>query len=83
MQYITSTDARNSLSKAIDMARREPVIVQKQGRDAAVILSPEDFDRITRDNIEDFLEFCDMIGKRAESSGLTEKKLTDLLKSKD
>lgn len=81
MQYVSSTDARNSLSKAIDMARREPVMVQKQGRDVAVILSPEDFARITRDNIEEFLQFCERIGQRAEAAGLTEEKLQDLLKN--
>ena len=80
MQYVSSTDARNSLSKAIDMAQRQPIMVQKQGRDVAVILSPEDFTRITSDNIEDFLMFCENIGKRAQAKGLTPKKLAALLK---
>ncbi len=83
MQYVSSTDARNSLSKAIDMAQRQPVMVQKQGRDVAVILSPEDFSRITRDNIEEFLAFCETIGRRAQAKGLTEEKLAKLLNDAD
>jgi len=83
MQYVSSTDARNNLSKAIDMAQRQPVMVQKQGRDVAVILSPEDFARITQDNIEEFLAFCDAIGRRAQAQGMTEEKLAALLNSDD
>jgi len=80
MQYVSSTDVRNHLSKAMEMAQREPVMVQKQGRDVAVILSAQDFSRISRDNIEDFLAFSAEVGKKAQKKGLTAEKLQQLLK---
>ena len=83
MQHISSTDARNGLAKAILLAQREPVVIQKQGHDVAVILSPQDFERMTSDNIEDFLALCNLIGQKAVSAGLTEDKLTILLKDED
>jgi PHD/YefM family antitoxin component YafN of YafNO toxin-antitoxin module len=79
MQYVSSTDVRNYLSKAMEMALREPVMVQKQGRDMAVILSAQDFARITRDNIEDFLAFSESVGLKAQKKGLTPAKLKKLL----
>jgi prevent-host-death family protein len=83
MQYVSSTDARNNMTKAIDMAQREPVVVQKQGRDVAVILSPQDFARITQDNLEDFFTFCKTIGRKAKAKGLTEAKLDAMLNDAD
>lgn len=79
MQYVSATDARNSLSKAIDMAQREPVTIQKQGREVAVVLSPQDFARITEDNRQEFLAFCDRVGQKAVAAGLDELKLAGLL----
>lgn len=81
MQYVSSTDVRNHLSKAIDMAQREPVMVQKQGRDMAVILSAHDFARITRDNIEDFLSFSAEVGRKAQKKGLSAAKLQEILEN--
>lgn len=79
MHYVSSTDARNSLSKALEMAQRGAVTIQKQGRDVAVILSPQDFARITHDNTQDFLAFCGLIGARAKAQGLDETQLSTLL----
>ena len=79
MQHISSTEARNNLSKVIDLAQREPLVVQKQGRDVAVILSAQDFARITQDNIESFIAFSEMVGHKAMSKGLTDATLNQLL----
>ena len=67
----------------LDMVQREPVTIQKQGRDVAVMLSPDDFARITQDNVEEFLVFCDEIGRRAETEGLTEEELAEILSEND
>jgi prevent-host-death family protein len=42
MNY-TATDAKNRFGEVLEKARGEPVHVQKNGRDVAVILSPEEF----------------------------------------
>lgn len=81
MQYFSSTDARTNISKAIMIAQREPVFIQKQGKDVAVIISTDDYNKITQDNIDDFLIFCRLVGTRAKKLGLTQAKLNKLLKS--
>src|SRR4051794_24843613 len=45
MSAITATDAKNRFGQVLEMGRAEPVHVQKNGRDVAVVLSPEEFQR--------------------------------------
>lgn len=47
MKTLTATDAKNHFGEMIDMAQAEPVRVQRQGRDVAVVLSPEEFRRLS------------------------------------
>lgn len=47
MKTIAATDAKNRFGELIDMAQSEPVRVQRQGRDAAVVLSPDEFRRLS------------------------------------
>jgi antitoxin Phd len=47
MKTITATDAKNRFGQLIDMAQFEPVRVQRQGRDVAIVLSPEEFRRLS------------------------------------
>ncbi len=42
---VTATNAKNRFGELLEAARREPVHVQKNGRDVAVVLSPEEFQR--------------------------------------
>lgn len=83
MQYISATDAKKTLGSVIARAQREPIVIQKQNRDAAVIISPEDYKRLTRLNIEEFQQFREKIALQAAAQGLTEEKLDDILSSDD
>jgi antitoxin Phd len=47
MKTIAATDAKNRFGELIDMAQSGPVRVQRQGRDVAVVLSPEEFRRLS------------------------------------
>jgi prevent-host-death family protein len=47
MSTITATDAKNRFGQVLEMARTEPVRVQKNGRDVAVVLSPEEYQRLS------------------------------------
>jgi prevent-host-death family protein len=47
MKTIAATDAKNRFGELIDMVQAEPVRVQRQGRDVAVVLSPEEFRRLS------------------------------------
>jgi prevent-host-death family protein len=79
MQFISATEAKQTFAAVIDKAQREPVTIQKQNRNVAVIMSMEDYLRITRINIQDFQEFRENIGHKAQERGLTEDKLNELL----
>ena len=46
MKTFTATDAKNRFGELIDMAQAEPVRVQRQGRDVAIVMSPEEFRRM-------------------------------------
>ncbi|WP_413171067.1 type II toxin-antitoxin system Phd/YefM family antitoxin [Anabaena azotica] len=79
MQFVSDTEAQQALSTIIDKAQREPVTIRQQNRDIAVIMSIEDYQRITRINIQEFQQFRQNIGHKAQERGLTEDKLNELL----
>jgi prevent-host-death family protein len=41
MRYGLATDAKQRLAALLDAAQREPVMIRRQNRDVAVILSPQ------------------------------------------
>ncbi|MGV8954567.1 MAG: type II toxin-antitoxin system Phd/YefM family antitoxin [Cypionkella sp.] len=43
MANITATDAKNRFGQVLEMAQAEPVRIQKNGRDVAIVLSPEQY----------------------------------------
>ena len=46
MYVIKASDAKNKFGELLDKAQAEPVRIQKNGRDVAVVLSPEEFQRL-------------------------------------
>lgn len=79
MQYVSSTDARNNFSEMIARARREPIVVRKKGRDAVVMISPEDYQKIRHQNVQDFHRLCEEISHSAAKAGLTPNALDAIL----
>lgn len=79
METISSSEARNNLSAMLEKAQHAPVAIQKQGRNAAVLLSYEAFERLTNAHREAFQAICDDIGAKAETRGLTEATLMQIL----
>ena len=79
MRVVSATDAKQRLAAVLDAAQREPVVIRRQNRDVAVVISVEDYERLRGANIEAFLQLSDKIGREAAARGLTEKKLAKLL----
>ena len=48
MTTVTSTEAKNHFGKFLDSAQQEPVIVEKNGRKAAVLISISTFEEMER-----------------------------------
>ena len=79
MQYVTATEAKQRLAAVLDAAQREPVMIKRQNREVAVVLSPREYERLRGMNISEFEQFCDKVGKDAANRGLTEQKLAEIL----
>ena len=83
MRKVAATEAKNRLGAILDEAQREPIVIQKQDRDVAVILSMADFNRIRASNVDAFLEASKALAAEAKAKGLTAKKLASLLADED
>jgi len=65
MTSATSTEVKNRFGEFIEKARREPVSVEKNGRKFVVIISDEEYERLTA--LED--AYWIARAKAAEESG--------------
>lgn len=79
MKTIPATQAKNRLGAVLDAAQREPVVIRRQDRDVAVILSMADYERMRSANIRAVLELRDEVAAEAAAAGLTEERLAQLL----
>jgi prevent-host-death family protein len=83
VKKITATDAKNRLGAVLDDAQREPVVIQRQERDVAVILSMAEFERMRAGNVRAFLDARNELAEEAKANGLTDEILQRLLKDDD
>lgn len=79
MRYVSATDAKQRLAALLDAAQKEPIVIRRQKRDVAVLLSSEEYDRLRGFNTSEFQTFCDRVANRAAARGMTEEKLQAIL----
>lgn len=79
MKTVAATEAKNRLGAILDAAQREPIVIRRQDRDIAVVLSMADYERLRAGNINAFLDLRNEIATQAAANGLTDKRLTELL----
>lgn len=80
MRTVSATDAKQRLAALLDAAQREPVVIRRQKRDVAVIMSAEEYERIRDLNAAEFQRFCDRVAAQAKARGLTKSVLNKMLK---
>ncbi len=83
MQTISSTEARSNFSELLDQAKTAPIAIQKQGRDAAVLLSAEEYARLSADPVKRFHNICERISNNARERGLTDEIFDDIMAQDD
>ena len=79
MRQVTANEVKQSFGKILEAAQREPVVIQRYNRNAAVLLSMQEYEKLTSAHLDAFERFCDQIGEQAKAKGLTELKLNKLL----
>jgi prevent-host-death family protein len=79
MQIVSATEAKQGLAAVLEACAREPVLIQRQKRDVAVVMSVHEYERLARINVAEFQRFCDAIGERSAQAGLSESQLNTLL----
>jgi prevent-host-death family protein len=79
MRYVSAAEAEQALAAVLDAAQTEPVVIRRQARDVAVVLSVQEYERLAGLNVEQFQQFCDRIAEQAKARGLSEEKLSEIL----
>lgn len=79
MKRVPATEAKNRLGAILDAAQREPVVIRRQDRDIAVVISMADYERLRGGSIQAFLELRKQVASEAAANGLTARKLSKLL----
>jgi prevent-host-death family protein len=79
VRSISATEAKQRLAALLDAAQREPIVIRRQKRDVAVLLSAQEYERLRDLNAADFQRFCDRMGEQAAARGLDEAKLKQIL----
>jgi prevent-host-death family protein len=83
MKTVAATEAKNRLGAILDEAQREPIVIRRQERDIAVVLSMADYERLRSGNVRAFLDLRNEVAAQAAAAGLTPEKLTELLTGHD
>jgi prevent-host-death family protein len=81
MKTVAATEAKNRFGAIIDDAQREPVVIRRQERDVAVVLSMADYERLRSGNAQAFLDLRNSVAADAAAAGLTDERLEELLRA--
>ena len=79
MKRVPATEAKNRLGAILDDAQREPIVIRRQDRDIAVVLSMSEYERLRSGNIQAFLDLRKQVADEAAANGLTDERLNELL----
>jgi PHD/YefM family antitoxin component YafN of YafNO toxin-antitoxin module len=79
MKSIDEAEAQERLDEILDEAQRQPIMIRRQAKESAVVLSLVQFERLRADNIRAFLELRNDVAREANEAGLTEARLIRLL----
>jgi prevent-host-death family protein len=79
MPTVSATHAKQNFAAIVDQAQREPVRIQRHERDIAVIVSAEEFENLRKLRVRELIRLSEENGRYAESQGMTDELLAELL----
>ncbi|MDR3751708.1 MAG: type II toxin-antitoxin system Phd/YefM family antitoxin [Terracidiphilus sp.] len=82
MPTVSATHAKQNFAAMVDAAQREPVRIQRHEREVAVLVSAEEYEKIRQMRVQELLRFTEETSRYAESQGMTDGLLEQLLANK-
>lgn len=79
MPTVSATHAKQNFAAMLDLSQREPVRIQRNERDVAVLISAEDYKQIHQLRVRELLRLSEENGRYADSQGMTDELLEQLL----
>lgn len=79
----SASEAKQNFAAMLDAAARQPVVIRRHDRDVAMVISPEEYQRLHGLNVERLMAICEKASATAEANGLTEALLEQLLATDD
>ena len=79
MLIVSATEAKQRFAAILDAAQREPVRIQRHERDIAVVVSASEYEKLRQLRIRELLRLSEETTKFAESQGMSDEVLADLL----
>lgn len=83
MKSIDEAEAQARLDEILEEAQRQPIVITRQGRDMAVVVSIADYERLRDANVRAFLDLRQTVAVEAEANRLTEDEIARLLSADD
>jgi prevent-host-death family protein len=79
VKSIEEAEAQERFAELVSEVQREPIVIRRQAREMAVVLSMAQYDRLRDGAVRGFLEIRESVAREAANAGLTERRLLDLL----
>ncbi len=79
MATMSATEAKQNFAAMLDTAQREPVRIQRHERPVAGVPSAEEYEEVRAMRVERVLRISEENGRYAESRGMTDELLEDVL----
>ncbi len=82
MKSIDEAEAQARLDEILTEVQDEPIVIQRKHDDIAILLSMPDYERLRFGAVRAFLDLRNDIAREASAAGLTEERLSQLLREK-
>ena len=79
MKSIDITEAETRFYELLEDAKRQPVVIRREGIDCAIVLSMREYELLRADSIRAFLALRNDVAREASEAGLTEDTLDELM----